>query len=66
MEEYTVSGSTPESGSGSGLVMTETAMPSGQSSFHTHLTIHDLYWPLLGEIVILDTTSADKSKILIT
>ncbi len=65
MTEYTVSGHTPESGSGSGFVMTETAMPSGQSWFHTHLIIHDLYWPLVGEIVILDTTSAIKNKILI-
>lgn len=65
MAEYTVSGCTPESGSGSGVVMTETTTPSGQSWFHTHLIIHDLYWPLVGEIDILDTTSAIKSTILI-
>lgn len=58
--EDTVPGCTPESGNRSRVVMTETAMPSG----HTPLIIHDLYWPLDGEIVILDTTGAIKSIIL--
>lgn len=40
--------------------MTETVTPSGQSWFHTHLIIHDLYWPLDGEIVILNKSTAIK------